>query len=137
MSRAEIETTAVIALGGACGALARYGVGVRWPGQPDRFPWSTFAINVAGCFCIGILMVLVVEVWVAHRLLRPFLGTGVLGGFTTFSTYAVDIQDLLRGGHAPLALGYLFGTVVAALFAAWSGTLFARRFTRIHLRRHR
>ena len=62
---------------------------------------------------------LVTDLWTGRRLLRPFVGTGVLGGFTTFSTYAVDIQRLVTGGRALLALAYLLATVVAALAAVW------------------
>lgn len=118
-----------IALGGGLGALARFGIGVCWPVPPGRFPWSTFMINVFGCFLIGILMFLITEVWVAHRLLRPFLGIGVLGGFTTFSTYCLEIRRLLESGDTAVALGYLGGTVVAALAAVLLGMAAARKVT--------
>ncbi|TCC31108.1 CrcB family protein [Kribbella speibonae] len=106
-----------IAVGGAIGAAARYLVGLGWPTPPGGFPMSTLVINVVGCGLIGILMVVVTDVLPRHRLLRPLLGTGVLGGFTTFSTYAVDIQRLVTGGNAGIALLYLAGTVVGALLA--------------------
>jgi CrcB protein len=109
-----------IAVGGALGAAVRYLVGLGWPTPPGAFPASTLVINVVGCGLIGILMVLVTDVFTRQRLLRPFLGTGVLGGFTTFSTYAVDIQQLVTGGHAATALLYLVTTVVGALLAAWA-----------------
>jgi CrcB protein len=112
----------VISLGGGLGALLRYAIGMWWPPQPHQVPWSTFAINVVGCFAIGILMVLITEVWVAHRLLRPFLGIGLLGGFTTFSTYSVEVRRLLESGAAVEAFGYLGGTVMAALGAVVLGT---------------
>jgi CrcB protein len=78
---------------------------------------STLVINVTGCGLIGILMVLVTDVFTRQRLARPFLGTGVLGGFTTFSTYAVDIQRLVTEGHAGTALLYLATTILGALVA--------------------
>ncbi|MFB7634702.1 fluoride efflux transporter CrcB [Streptomyces sp. NPDC056149] len=106
-----------VAVGGALGASARYGAGLLWPSARDAFPWTTLLVNVVGCALMGVLMVLITEVWSAHRLLRPFLGTGVLGGFTTFSTYAVDIQRLVGAGRLPLALAYLAGTLLAALAA--------------------
>jgi fluoride exporter len=125
----------VIALGGGLGALARYGLTQLFPIQPGRFPWATFVTNVLGCLLIGVLMVLVIEVWAAHRLVRPFLGVGVLGGFTTFSTYAVEIRDLLRPGTVGLAFAYLAGTLLAAMFAVlvgvW-GTRVATRAAGIH-----
>lgn len=116
----------VIAAGGALGSLARYGLTVIWPHIPGAFPWATFTTNVTGCLLIGVLMVLITEVWSAHRLLRPFLGTGVLGGYTTFSTYAVDIQQLITAGAAHAALLYLAGTLICALTATYAGMVLTR-----------
>jgi fluoride exporter len=79
-------------------------------------------------------MVLIVEVSVAHRLVRPFLGIGVLGGFTTFSTYTVQTQQLLQVDRALLALGYLLGTPVAALLAVQLGIVLTRLVTRRRVR---
>jgi CrcB protein len=107
----------VIAVGGALGASARYLIGLGWPTPPGGFPVNTLLINIAGCGLIGILMVVVTDVLTQQRLLRPFLGTGVLGGFTTFSTYAVDIEQLISGRHTGTALLYLATTVVGALLA--------------------
>lgn len=117
----------VIALGGGLGALARYGLAEALPTAPGGFPWATFLTNVAGCFLIGVLMVLVTETWQAHRLVRPFLGVGILGGFTTFSTYAVEIRGLLAPDTVPLAFGYLAGTLVAALLAVLLGHAVTRK----------
>ncbi|WP_433732659.1 fluoride efflux transporter FluC [Nocardia sp. CA-129566] len=89
----------VISLSGGLGALLRCAIGLWWSAQ-HQVPWSTFTINVMGCFAIGILMVLITGVWVAHRLLRPFLGIGFLGGFTTFSIYSVEVRRLLESGAA-------------------------------------
>ena len=66
-------------------------------------PWATLLTNVVGCALIGVLMVLVAERWPDRRLVRPFLGTGILGGFTTFSTYVVDTRTLVATGHAAVA----------------------------------
>ena len=98
--------------------------GWRWhsPTPPDEFPWSTLATNVAGCFAIGVLMVLVVERLSSSRLVRPFFGTGLLGGFTTFSTYAVDTRELLAAGRPAVAAAYLLGTLVLGLLAVVVGT---------------
>src|SRR5690242_7485541 len=85
---------AAVAAGGAIGASARYGAALLWPTATDAFPWTTLVVNVVGCAVIGAFMVLITEVWTVHRLVRPFFGTGVLGGFTTFSTYAADIRRL-------------------------------------------
>ena len=116
----------VIAAGGATGATARYLAGLAWPTPPGAFPYGTLVINVVGCGLIGILMVLVTDVFTQQRLVRPFLGTGVLGGFTTFSTYAVDIEQLISGRHAGTALLYLAATVVGALLAVRTTVTAAR-----------
>lgn len=127
--RGQAPVLAVVAAGGALGAAARYGVLVWLPSPASTFPWSTFTINVSGCLFIGAPMVLIGEVWSAHRLLRPFLGTGVLGGYTTFSTYTVDAHVLLGGGHARLGLTYLGATLVCALAAVYLGVLLTRWVT--------
>ncbi|MFF0816434.1 fluoride efflux transporter CrcB [Rhodococcus sp. NPDC003318] len=124
--RGEAGPVAVVAAGGAVGALARYALSVAMPVHSGTIPWATATANVLGCFLIGILMVLVVDVWPAHRLLRPFLGVGVLGGFTTFSTYAVEVRGLYADGHAPVAVAYLAGSVVAALVAVMTGLSITR-----------
>ena len=128
--RAPWAVLGVISAGGVLGALGRYGLATAWPHRPGRFPWATFVTNVSGCLLIGVLMVLVTEVWSAHRLLRPFLGVGVLGGYTTFSTYAVDVQQLVTAGAARTALAYLGGTLVAALAAVYVGVTLTRLATR-------
>ncbi|AIJ23165.1 fluoride efflux transporter FluC [Amycolatopsis methanolica] len=112
---------AVISAGGVLGALARYGLQQAFPHRAGQFAWATFAINVSGCLLIGVLMALLNEVWPGRRLVRPFLGVGVLGGFTTFSTYIVDIQQALAAGAARTALAYLAATALAALLAVWTG----------------
>jgi CrcB protein len=109
------------------GACARYGAGLLWPTAPGAFPWTTFWVNVIGCGVIGVFMVIITDVWAAHRLVRPFFGTGVLGGFTTFSTYAVDIQRLVDGGRATTGLLYLAATMLAALAAVWTTANLTRR----------
>jgi fluoride exporter len=121
---------AVIAVGGALGAAARYGAGLIWPTGPGTFPWTTLAINAAGCAIIGVFMVLISEVWAAHRLVRPFIGTGVLGGFTTFSTYAIEATRLVEVGRARTGLIYLILTVLVALVAlvaVWAAAAGTRR----------
>ncbi|MFF0551960.1 fluoride efflux transporter FluC [Streptomyces sp. NPDC004311] len=120
---------AAVAAGGALGASARYGVSLLWPAAPGAFPWATLGINASGCALIGVLMVLIGEGGRTspHPLLRPFAGVGVLGGFTTFSTYALDFSRLLDEGEAALALGYGALTVVAALGAVWLAAAVTRR----------
>ncbi len=128
--RSQAPVVAAVAIGGGIGALARYELTAAWPAAPGHFPWATFVINVTGCCLIGVLMVLVTEVRPAHRLVRPFLGVGVLGGFTTFSTYAVEIHGLLAPGSAGVAFAYLGGTLLAAMLAVLAGVALTRRLAR-------
>ncbi|MFE5186087.1 fluoride efflux transporter CrcB [Streptomyces sp. NPDC056628] len=128
--RAQAPVVAVVAVGGALGATARYAAALGWSTEPGAFPWATFWVNVTGCALIGVFMVLITERWPAHRLLRPFFGTGVLGGFTTFSTYAVDIRTLVGDGHPRTALAYLAATLAAALTAVWLASTLTRQALR-------
>nr|MDT0663137.1 fluoride efflux transporter CrcB [Micromonospora sp. DSM 115978] len=111
----------MIAVGGALGAAARYGLAVAWPTPAGGLPWATFVTNLAGCALLGVLMRAITRPAAPHRLIRPFLGTGVLGGFTTFSTYAVETIALVDAGHPALAAGYVIGTVIGALAAVRLG----------------
>jgi fluoride exporter len=130
LRRVPWAVLAVISAGGALGSLARYGVALAVPPSRTGFPWATFIVNVTGCLLIGALMVAVTEVWSGRLLVRPFLGVGVLGGYTTFSTYVVDTQRLVNRGAAGTGLLYLVGTLVAALLAVYAGTGLARLFLR-------
>lgn len=126
--RGNVPVVGVVSAGGVLGALGRYGLGVAVPHSRTGFPWATFGVNVSGCLLIGALIVLVTEGPAAHPLTRPFLGTGVLGGYTTFSTAMVDSQHLWSAGAAGTGLVYLFGTLAAALAAVSLGVLAMRWF---------
>jgi CrcB protein len=117
-----IPVLAAISVGGVVGALARYALSTAWPHDPAGFPWAVWAINVSGSFLIGVLMVLITRRWHEHRLIRPFFGVGILGGYTTFSTSVVDVQQAAAHGAAGVALLYLGATIVGALLAVWAGT---------------
>ncbi|MBV9831993.1 MAG: CrcB family protein [Marmoricola sp.] len=107
---------ALTAAGGALGAVARYGLQLAFPSHGVAFPWTTFAINVVGS---GLLALIGATPAVRRRPSLPvFLGTGVLGGFTTMSTASVDTFRLLDGGAAVTGLAYALGTLVAALALA-------------------
>lgn len=116
----------VIALGGVIGALLRYQIGRWWPTPTDHFPAATLTINLSGCLAIGILLAVIGEMRSPHPLVRPFLGTGILGGFTTFSTFAVDLQTLLRRGQDGTAITYLAITAAGALVAVSLGLFLTR-----------
>ncbi|WP_329565978.1 fluoride efflux transporter CrcB [Kitasatospora sp. NBC_01266] len=122
-----LDVVAVVAVGGVLGAEARYEAGRLWLTVAGGFPWTTLLINVLGCLVIGVFLVAITEGRPAHRLVRPFFGTGVLGGFTTFSTYCVDAERLLAKGEVGTALGYLALTLVAAMAAVTGGAGATRR----------
>lgn len=117
------DILAVIALGGALGSAGRYGVAVLVPHERGAIPWSTAIVNIAGGAALGVLIVLLTELWAPSRHVRPFLGVGVLGGFTTFSTYLLDTHALLAAGQATRAGLYLFGTLGVGVVAVWLGIL--------------
>ncbi|MFR9676391.1 fluoride efflux transporter FluC [Streptomyces sp. TR02-1] len=130
---------AAVACGGALGALARHGVTSAFPAPGRYFPWGVFSANAAGCALIGAVTVLVTEIppgpgrvraLMRHSLARPFLGVGVLGGFTTFSSYALGAARLLEEGHAATAFAYLAGMPAAALVAVALTTRGVRNLVR-------
>ncbi len=120
-----IQTLLQVAMGGALGSAARYLVNVTamrllGPG----FPWATVAVNVAGSFLMGVLVVSL-----AHRdamRLAPFLMTGVLGGFTTFSAFSLDTLTLWERGQTGTAAAYVLGSVAVSLAAIVAGMAAAR-----------
>ncbi|MFC1416086.1 fluoride efflux transporter FluC [Streptacidiphilus cavernicola] len=126
---------AVIALGGGLGSLARYGLARVWPTPAGGFPWATFGTNVLGSLLLGALMVYVVEVWPPSRYRRPFLGVGVLGGFTTFSTYMNETRGLIADGRLALADAYALTSLIAGLAAVWTGIALARLLSGLPVRR--
>lgn len=117
---------AAISCGGVVGALARYGLSEAFPHEPGRMPWATLGVNASGCLVMGVLMVLISDVWPGQRLLRPFLGVGVLGGYTTFSTHVVDFQQAVAAGRPQLGLAYLGLTLVSAMVAVFAGSVLTR-----------
>jgi CrcB protein len=124
--RSRWDVLLVISAGGALGSLARWGVGELLPWSGEGFPWATFVENISGGFALGVLMVFLLDVWPPHRYLRPFLGVGLLGGYTTFSTYMLESRGLLVGDEAATAFTYLAGSLVAGLTAVWLGITVAR-----------
>src|SRR5690349_2955050 len=110
--RARPDVLAVIALGGMLGASARYGLARAMPVEPGRFPWATFVTNVSGSFVLGLLLVLLVEHGIGGRYARPFVATGVLGAYTTMSTFAVETSLLLKDGDVLLGGAYAVTSAV-------------------------
>jgi CrcB protein len=122
----------IVAVGGTAGTLSRYGIaqGVH----PDTlFPLATLLVNITGSFVLGALLAALVARGgdIGHlRTLRLLLGTGFLGGYTTYSALAVETDTLLRTDHAALGLTYALATVIGGLLAALVGIVAARAVTR-------
>lgn len=110
-----------IALGGFAGGLARYELGLTFPTRHGAFPATTFAINVSGSFILALLLVCVLEVWPPTRYVRPLLGVGFCGAYTTFSTWMVDTDRLLADRHFATAALNVGGSLAAGLAATSLG----------------
>lgn len=124
-----LSTIAAIGLGGAIGAIMRHGVNVasmKFFG--DGFPWGTLSVNVLGSFVMGVLIAIFAHYWQPSPALRVFLVTGLLGAFTTFSTFSLDASVLYeRGALAPAAF-YVMGSVVLSIGALFMGLMIIRSF---------
>jgi CrcB protein len=124
--RTGAPVLAAIALGGAMGAPARYGVAQLVHVAPGSFPWATFWTNVSGSFALGAVLALVLQRFPPTRYLRPFLATGFLGAYTTYSTFAVETDLLFKDGHAAIGVAYVAASMIGALVAVWAGIVTAR-----------
>lgn len=118
MAVVSFPVVGAVALGGAIGSVTRYGVEEFFAAEPGTWPWGTFTVNVVGCFVLGVLTGWLTDAehagWTPPVWLRPLLIAGFLGGLTTFSTYAVEIVELVDDRDtAALALTYLAGSIVA------------------------
>ncbi|MCV2446783.1 fluoride efflux transporter CrcB [Paracoccus sp. DMF] len=112
-----------VALGGALGSMARYGVNIL-AGRVTGLPLGTLTVNIAGCFAMGLLASVLALRGGQH--LAPLLLTGVLGGFTTFSAFSLDALTLWQRGAAGLALGYVAASVLLSLAAVAAGLALGR-----------
>lgn len=112
------DVLAAVAAGGALGSLARYGLGTLLPSPAGV---ATLIGNVAGCLALGALMAVLTRRPDPPRLLRPFQGVGVLGGFTTFSTYVLDALSTVSDGRLVAGFAYAAGSVLASLLAVVAG----------------
>ncbi|MGZ4711762.1 MAG: fluoride efflux transporter CrcB [Acidimicrobiia bacterium] len=124
--RFPVRTVAAVAIGGALGTSARYWLGRVAPVAPGTFPTTTLVINLGGSFLLGILLGSIARWRRDDELLRPLLGIGVLGGFTTFSTFAVETVQLGRAHHPLLAAAYVVASIAGGLVAARLGATVLR-----------
>jgi CrcB protein len=124
--RVDRRELAAIFVGGILGALARYGLVQAWPPQPASWPWATFVVNIAGAFALGYLTTRMQERLPLSAYRRPFLGTGVCGALTTFSTVQVELFDMLDHGSVGLAFGYAGASIAAGALAIAAATNLVR-----------
>jgi len=122
-----LVAAAVVGAGGAVGALARAGLAELWPHRPDEWPWSTLVTNATGAALLGVLLVVLAHRFPRDRYARPLLGTGLLGGYTTFSTLSVEAVQMVRFERPALALSYLAASIAAVLVGCLLGRGLARR----------
>lgn len=123
-----MNSVLLVGLGGGIGAIGRYLLGrASFHAFGPGFPWGTFAANVLGGFLMGLLVG-----WLAFKVsggesLRLFLGVGVLGGFTTFSSFSLEALQMIERKAYPLAAGYVAGSALCAIFAVFIGLMIARK----------
>jgi fluoride exporter len=117
---------AAVAAGGAVGGTLRYAFILAFPVVPGAIPWVIFWENVIGAFALGLIVVLVLERWRPPWDVRSFLTVGLLGSFTTFSNYTLDVVTLASEGAVALALAYGGGSALAGLAAAVLGMRLGR-----------
>ena len=123
----ELTLLVAVLVGGVLGTLGRYELDLAWPTPAGRFPWSTFVINTSGALVLGsLLTVLLLAQPLGHRQWRALLGTGVLGGWTTYSTLAAAGATLVKAGHGATAAGYLVASLGAGLAAVGLGMALGR-----------
>ena len=119
----------IVAAGGAVGASLRHLTGfaaMRLLGV--NFPWGTLAVNIVGSFAMGVFIELLARRFGASNELRLFVATGLLGGFTTFSAFSLDVAVLWERGAMATAAGYVLASVVGAILALFAGLWVARTF---------
>ena len=112
-----------VAIGGALGAMARYGVSTHlFPAYAGRFPLGTFTVNLLGSFLMGVCFILIVDRGLLSAEWRSVITAGFLGAFTTFSTFALEAFNLWQQGHGSLAVTYTLISVICCLMAVAAGT---------------
>jgi CrcB protein len=124
--RVDRREIAAIFVGGAIGALARYGLAEALPHDAGTWPWATFAVNIAGALALGYLTTRLQERLPPTAYRRPLLGTGLCGALTTFSTMQVELLQMLDDGRAGLAAGYAAASISAGVLAIAATTNLVR-----------
>src|SRR5438270_10110217 len=130
----QLDVLAAVGVGGFVGAVGRYELGLSWPAATGHFPWATFTINVSGAFLLGFVLTLLLERVGPTRYVRPFFCVGVLGAWTTMSTFAVEGDLLVKSGRAAMAIVYVLATLAFGIGATWAGVRLARGFDPMSVR---
>jgi CrcB protein len=126
-----------VAIGGVLGACSRYELALAITSRPGRFPVGTFVINVSGSLVLGVLLALIIERWRPSEYIRPFAATGFLGAYTTWSTFMVDTDNLVKSGHVAVAAAYVAASLIAGLAAVYLGMMIVRTWPPAFRRRDR
>jgi CrcB protein len=121
-----MRTVLAVALAGAVGALARWGLGAWFGHRFPSFPWGTMVINVSGSFILGVMFAVLVERNIGSATLRVALMTGLMGAYTTFSTFSLETFRLFEDGATGLAMANIGFSVVLGLLAVWLGVVSGR-----------
>jgi CrcB protein len=127
MPRVDPRELAAIFVGGFVGAIARVAVARAIPTGPATWPWATFAVNIAGAFLLGYFATRLQERLPLSAYRRPFLGTGLCGGLTTFSTLQLELLKMIDAGEIGLAAGYAAASISAGFAAITLATAAVRR----------
>ena len=122
-----MRTAAAIAVAGAIGALARYGLeGLVSRRAPGAFPWGTFAVNISGAFVLGFVFTVMTEQFTVAPWIRGAVTIGLLGAYTTFSTLSFESYRLVEDGAIGIAAANMFGSLAAGLGAVYLGVITGR-----------
>ena len=116
-----IHPLILVAMGGAIGSMARYGVSSLVVKQvnPVNFPWGTFSVNILGCMLAGVFLLVAESMQSISQEARLFVVTGLLGGFTTFSAFGIETLGLLRRGEMLIAISYASLSIIVGVLAMW------------------
>jgi fluoride exporter len=128
--RPPLPVLLAVGSGGALGVVARHELTLAAPVSAGAFPWTTWAINLTGSFVLGVIATLVLERWPPTRYVRPFVGIGICGGYTTWSTFMTETVLLARDHRPGLAATYVTASVTGGLVATYAGSWAARRSPR-------
>jgi fluoride exporter len=123
----DLQELAAIFAGGFVGSIARAALAQSWTAGPDQWPWATFIVNMLGAALLGYFVTRLQERLPPSLYRRAFLGTGICGALTTFSTVMVELARMLEGAHLALAAGYAAASLVGGFAAVFVSTKLVRR----------